>query len=437
MKCRQSRQIKGYETFSINRRTFLKGAASVAGVSLLTTLGCESTSEGDDLTSDSGSGDDSAGGTDSGQADTSVHSGDRSGATLFLPATIGTVELKNRILRSATEEAYCKKGVPTSEYTKVFTDLAAGGAGAIISGIAVSALEDSMPFMLYAYDDEFIERFAEIRQAVRDVDPDCKVFAQVGHTGHRYSGDKRIGPTDKSWPGDFKPMRAMDVEEIAYVVEQVAQTIRRFKDAGWDGVEIHGGHGYLISSFLSPYTNTRTDEYGGSVQARVQIVKDLVDRSRELVGDDYPIFIKFNSDDRGGTEPLDLEGGIDQKIFIETANELAKMKIDAIDVSGNDCSQFGVNDPEEQSYFKDAAIALEVDIPVILTGGNRDADDLTALLDTGEVDFIGISRPLIREPDLANKWLSGQTSGTACISCNQCTDLMNLIGGMRCHAVKS
>lgn len=419
MKCRQNKEQK---TLWINRRTFLKGAASVAGVSLLGTLGCESTSEGDDPATDSGS----------------VENVDRSGTTLFSAAMIGAVELKNRILRSATEEAYCKNGVPTDEFTKVFTDLASGGVGAIISGIAVSTLEDSMPFELHAYDDTFIAKLSEVRQAVRDVDPDCKVFAQVGHTGHRYSGDKRIGPTDKGWPGDFKPMRAMEVEEIDYVVEQVAQTIRRFKDAGWDGVEIHGGHGYLISSFLSPYTNTRTDKYGGSVQARVQIVKDLVDRSRELVGDDFPIFIKFNSDDRGGTEPLDLEGGIDQKIFVETANELAKMKIDAIDVSGNDCSQFGirVDDLEEQSYFKDAAVALDIDLPVILTGGNRNADALSELLDTGEVDFIGISRPLIREPDLANKWRSGEKDVTDCISCNQCTDLMNLIGGMRCHAVK-
>ncbi len=398
---------------SMDRRTFLKGAATVVGASLLGVVGCDS--------------DPSEEGTFERRDDT----------TLFTPASIGNVQLKNRIIRSATEEAYCESGCPSPRFTKVFTDLAAGGVGAIISGIAMVAEEESLPFELYAFNDSYIDGYVEVRKAVRDVDPDCKIFAQVGHQGYRYFNTKefgtRIGPSDVSWPGDQFPMRAMEVEEIEQVVDLFAHAIRRFKEGGWDGVEIHGGHGYLISTFLSPYSNKRTDRYGGSVAGRVQIVKEIVEQARALVGDDFPIFIKFNSDDGGGSGTQDLVGGIDKEIFVETANELAKMKIDAIDVTGNNCSRAGVNDIEEQSYFKDAAVALELDIPVILTGGNRTPDALNEILDTGEIDFIGISRPLIREPDLANKWLSGVTDGADCVSCNQCAQMDNLMSGMKCH----
>lgn len=421
----------------IDRRSFLKGAATAAGVTLIGTAGCDtqdpsSSPKGSDEETD-GTGTGQPHDSDSGTGPEDTSSQSRQGTMLFSPASIGGVELKNRLIRSATEEAYMNLGRPTPKFTKIFTDLAAGGMGGIISGIAMVAKSDAVWFELHAYNDSFIEGFKRVRDAVREADPDCKVFAQVGHTGHRYHTGLRIGPSSKGWPGDMFPMRALDIDEIPPIVENFAQAIRRFQEGGWDGVEIHGGHGYLISSFLSPYTNERTDRYGGDVSGRAQIVREIMERSRELVGDDYPIFIKINCDDRGGTEPEDLEGGIDRPIFIETANELAKMKIDALDVSGNNCSQAGLAKPEEQSYFKEDAFALDLDIPIILTGGNRRADDLNDLLETYEVDFMGISRPLIREPDLANKWLSGERSSTECISCNKCTQMTNLIAGMRCH----
>ncbi len=184
---------------------------------------------------------------------------------------------------------------------------------------------------------------------------------------------------------------------------------------------------------LSSYTKKSTDKYGGSIQGRVQIVAEIMEQSRNMVGTDFPIMIKMNSDDRGGYEPDDLEGGIDKEIFFETAEELEKLGLDAIDVSGNDCSRLLVNDPSEQSYFLEAANYLDVNMPVILTGGNRNLDLIDDILKTGEVDFLGISRPLIREPDLPNKWLRGETTTSQCISCNQCASLKNLMQGLRCH----
>lgn len=392
------------ETTRCSRRGFLKAAAGVAGASLVGGLRCS----GDNSTQ-------------------------KSTLTIFSPASLGSVQLKNRIIRSATEEAYCSDGIPEPAYVKVMTDLAQGGVGMILSGIAILTEQDSLPFELAAYDDKFLPGLEQVRSEVLAADKSCKLFAQIGHTGHRYYGGTRIGPSDVGWPGDTFPMRALSVEEIQAIEDAFAEGARRFKEAGWDGIELHGGHAYLLSTFLSPYTNKRTDEYGGSVQGRVRIVGRIIEKTRALVGSDFPILIKINSDDRGGTEPDDLQGGIDKNIFIETALELDKMGFDGIDVSGNDCSKPAVNTPEKQSYFLDAASALDVKMPVILTGGNRAIDSLNSILKTGEVDFFGISRPLIREPDLLNKWKSGETQQAKCISCNRCTDLSNLVNGLRCH----
>ncbi len=402
-----------------SRRCFLKTSAGAVGATIVGGLGC--TTE-DGMSAPDAGGDAASDGVLPPE-----------NITLFTGGKIGAVTLKNRLIRSATEEAYCHIGAPQPKYIEVMTDLALGGVGMIISGVATLTEEDSLSFELAAFDDEHIAGLEQVRAEVRKTDNDCRLFAQIGHTGHRYYGETRIGPSDVSWPGDTKPMRALSIQEIEEIVDAFAQGTRRFKEAGWDGVEIHGGHAYLISSFLSPYTNKRTDRYGGSLQGRVQILNEIMEKTRTLVGADFPVMIKVNSDDRGGTEPDDLKGGITEDIFLETAEEIEKMSFDALDVSGNDCVKPSVNDPDDQSYFFNAAHALDVAMPVILTGGNRSVSLLDDILQTGEVDFLGVSRPLIREPDLPNKWLSGETTKTKCISCNMCTQMQNLMTGLRCH----
>ncbi|MCU0664284.1 MAG: twin-arginine translocation signal domain-containing protein [Myxococcota bacterium] len=396
---------------ALSRRGFLKVAAGVAGVSLLGGLGCVQ-----------------EGGTDGTDEDI-----DPRDLTIFSPGRLGSVELKNRLVRAATEEAYCTDGIPQAEYLKVMTDLSKGGVGMILCGVATLTEEDSLSFELAAHDDKLLPGLKQIRQAVGAADKTCKLFAQIGHTGHRYVGGLRVGPSDVSWPGDIYPMRALSVAEISAIVNAFAQGARRFQEAGWDGIELHGAHGYLLSTFLSPYTNKRTDSYGGSVQGRVQIIREIMEKTRAAVGPDFPILIKINSDDRGGSEPDDLQGGINKQIFLETAAELDKMGFDGLDVSGNDCVQPGVNTAEKQSYFLDAASALDVSMKVILTGGNRNATRLNSILKTSGADFLGIARPLIREPDLPSKWKTGQATDPKCISCNLCADPMTIITGLRCH----
>jgi 2,4-dienoyl-CoA reductase-like NADH-dependent reductase (Old Yellow Enzyme family) len=171
-----------------------------------------------------------------------------------------------------------------------------------------------------------------------------------------------------------------------------------------------------LSSFLSPLTNKRTDRYGGSLEKRVHIIKAIMDAARKRVGPDFPIMIKVNSDDNadGGIRPDDLPA---------LAHEIIKTGIVAIDVSGNDPLHTGIGGIEDQAYFFAAAEALDVSVPVLLTGGNRNVDHVEQLLQTNEIDLIGLARPLIREPDLPKRWLAGRgREGARCISCNGCFD---------------
>jgi len=187
-----------------------------------------------------------------------------------------------------------------------------------------------------------------------------------------------------------------------------------------------------LSCFLSPYTNRRTDEYGGSIRNRARMVREIIAQARAKVGN-WPILIKVNCTD-------DVEGGIDIDTFPDLAEEIQATGIDAIEISGGmrDClvrseAELGfrpvpspdahtrIGRPEKQSYFLKYAERLNLNIPVILVGGNRDIERLEEIVRQGKVDFVALCRPLIREPDLPNRWLEGRGGKTTkCISCNSC-----------------
>jgi 2,4-dienoyl-CoA reductase-like NADH-dependent reductase (Old Yellow Enzyme family) len=259
------------------------------------------------------------------------------------------------------------------------------------------------------YDDSHINGLKNVADAVHKVDSRCRLFAQIGHSG------ASEGPSKIRWPGRGKgELRALSEKEIQDIVSDFADAILRVKKSNFDGVELHGAHAYLLSTFLSPYTNKRTDRYGGSLKKRIRIVREIMDQARNKVGPDFPIMIKLNSDD-------DVPGGITPENFPELAKEIANTGVDAIDVSGNDCLQPGISDIEEETYFLNGAVKANVKIPLIVTGGNRTIEHMEKILHTGEVDFFGLARPLIREPDLPNRWFEGKGGNRAtCISCNGC-----------------
>ena len=229
-----------------------------------------------------------------------------------------------------------------------------------------------------------------------------------------------------------RPMTRNEIEEI---IEAFAEGIRRAQEAGFDGVQLHAAHGYLLSSFLSPRTNQRDDSYGGSTQNRTRIVREIYERARKKVGDRFPILIKFNTTDF-------LPGGIDPDEALRIAEILGKIGFAAIETSGGmweACTRTkeelgwkpvllpeartGIATADQEAYFLPGARAIKdkTKATVILVGGLRSFSKIEEVLGAKAADFVALSRPLIRQPDLPNLWGTGEGPDKAeCISCNAC-----------------
>ena len=329
---------------------------------------------------------------------------------IFSSGRIGNLRLKNRLVRSATSENAFRDGIMTDEGIAIYRALGQGGAGLIITGnMAAMSGGRYTDLQTCIYDDRFIPSIRPIADAVHAARNGCKVLAQITHTAPEGQLADPIAASAKPRPSWKRQPRAMTTQEVEEMTGQFAQAIRRAKAAGFDGVEIYAA-GYLLGSFLSPYTNTRTDRFGGSLQNRVRVIADLVSKARKLVGGDFPILVKLNCDDG-------LEGGTNIDTFPAVASQVEKAGVAAIDVIGP------VSKAEGESYFLKYAQKLRVKVPVILTGGNRNVDRLEQILQAGPPDFVAMARPLIREPDLPARWQARKGDpGAACISCNRCLD---------------
>ncbi len=348
---------------------------------------------------------------------------------IFSKGKIGNLTLSNRLVRAATwDPSILKSRKMSDEVLGVYKKVALGGVGLILTGdfptVPEGMFDDSgKP---YSYDDIRIEGLGKLADVVHSSAPRCKIVAQL--TGE-YPG---AAPSDIPSPYTTKRKRPLSTKEVRTIAACLAEGIVRMKEEGFDGAQLHAAHGGLLSKFLSPYTNRRDDEYGGSAKNRARIIREAVDGAREKV-DDFIILIKMNGTDY-------LEGGTDINNFPELAGEIASAGVDGIEISGGmwDClvrseeelgfrpvpapeSQTRLKSPDRQSYFLEYAEKLSLDIPVILVGGNRDVERLEKIVQRGKVDFISLCRPLINEPGLPNRWLEGRgSSSTDCISCNSC-----------------
>jgi len=358
----------------------------------------------------------------------------------FRPGKIGTLEIKNRLVRSATwENAASESGHVTDPLQDMYRALAKGGVGLIITSHSVvhpRGMTD--PRMIWVADDSYIPSVRTLARAVHQTASDCKVMIQLTHSGRQPTpgtGVEPVGPSAVYDEFSKQTPREMTLEEIEDVVEAFAQAIRRARVAGLDGVQLHGAHGYLLSSFLSPRANKRKDRYGGSVENRCRIVREIVECGHKEAGHDFPVLIKMNSVDY-------LPGGVDIEESKKIAECLSQIELAAFEISG--CTwetitrseeeigfkpapipeaRKGIKTKEQEAYFWQYAkeIRKVVNKPMILVGGIRSIGKIEEILEEGSIDFCAMCRPLVREPDLPNRWLRGEGSETAaCISCNQC-----------------
>lgn len=362
---------------------------------------------------------------------------------LFEPASIRGLQIKNRFVRSATFEGMADhEGRPTARLEKIYLDLAEGGVGLIITCAAfVDRYRDlpempEAPYPAAMDEDRYAEDWRPIVQRVHR--RGSAIAMQIVHPGRLDVPELRGGPAIApsavaSSDGKIAP-RAMTLGEIEEMVERFAQSCRRVKEAGFDAVQLHGGHGYLISSFISPYLNRRDDAYGGNTENRSRFIVDIVKRARELVGADYPIMIKLNCEDF-------ILGGLEMEEAARVAAIIAGAGVDCIEVTGGigregakSSSVRGINRPEKEAYFKAhaAAVRSAVNIPIMLVGGLRTPSVMQGILEEGVADLLSLCRPFIREPFLLKRWQKGDGAKATCISCGQCSENV-FLRPLRCY----
>ena len=354
--------------------------------------------------------------------------GRRENFKVFSEGRIANLRLKNRMVKAATVYGVAPECEFSDSGVAIYKALSEGGVGLIISGNMTVMRENiAINTMPCIYEDRFIPSIQKIADAVHQAQNGCKVVAQIGHLGMQSAAELPVAPSAISWPSISKELHVLSTNEVEEIVAHFVDASKRVHEAGFDGVELHCAHGYLLSSFLSPYTNRRTDKYGGSTEKRVTIVREIVTQVRKRIGSDFPVLVKMNCDDN-------VEGGIDIDSFPALAKEIAKTGVDAIEVSGNNPIRKDIDQPEKQSYYLKYAERLNIDIPIILTGGNKSIVLIEKISQQGKVDFFGFARPLIREPDLPNRWLEGiGGEECTCISCNLCFQYLIKGEMTRCH----
>ncbi len=362
---------------------------------------------------------------------------------LFEPTSIKGLRLKNRFVRSATFEGLgdCQ-GRPTDALGKLYLELAEGEIGLIVTSAAfVDRYRDlpdvpEMPYPTAMDEDRYVADWRPIVERVHQ--RGAAIAMQIVHPGRldvpALRGGPAIAPSAVGTPGGKIAPRAMELEEIEPMVERFAQACRRVKEAGFDAVQLHGGHGYLISNFISPFLNRREDAYGGSTENRARFVVQIVRRARELVGESYPILIKMNCEDF-------VPGGLEVEEAAQVARIIAQAGIDAIEVTGSirpegsmSPSAKGINRPDKEAYFRTHATVLKnaLDIPIILVGGLRTPSVMEGVLEQGVADVVSLCRPFIREPRLVSRWQAKDLSKATCISCGQCSENV-FVRPLRCY----
>ena len=340
---------------------------------------------------------------------------------LFKPYHIGELEIRNRFIRSATTSAWSDEhGIVRDEMIKYYEQLAEGGVGLIIKGhLYIDPRGKAHTGMAGLHDDSVIPKLKELTDAVHR--NGGAILAQINYGGYQASAGERMGPSN--YKGKGWEARAMTTGEIWDVVEKFGQASERAIRAGFDGVQLHAAHGYVISEFLSKHANSRTDEWGGDLKNRMRLLKEVYEDVRGKLGSDAVIAMKMNCDD------FSMDGFTVEEAA-QVAHALAIRGMDMIEVSGGGIGREDKyverarhTDPAlcESSFAGHCEKIRATTKPKVLAlvNGFRTKAVMQAVVDRSVADMISMSRPLIREPDLINKMKAGQEE-VSCIRCDAC-----------------
>lgn len=379
---------------------------------------------------------------------------------IFETSSISNIELKNRIIRSATHDGLAdENGAPSEELIRKYTNLAKNEVGCIITGYAGVSRNGVSPYprMLTLIDDTNIDAYKKLADEVHN--EGAPIVLQLAHCG-RQTSSKAIG-TQKVAPSNVLHMlypdksKELEDSEIVSIIDDFVSAAVRAEKAGFDAVQLHGGHGYLLHDFMSPYGNRRTDKWGGTTENRCRIVTEIIKGIKANTS--LPVWIKISAQDN-------RKNGMNVFSTIEIIKILQSAGLDAVEVSCGTVED-GMNtmrskvmpmdavfkyrepiasmpkainkpilamanlvnpmlkqpSPLENFNVENASlIKKQVDIPVIVVGGIHTLDDMEKIVNDGSADYISMCRPFICEPNLVKKLHSGKADKAQCIMCNYC-----------------
>ena len=389
---------------------------------------------------------------------------------LFETTTIKGIELKNRLVRSATHEGMSDaNGFPQQPLFDLYGRLAKGGVGLIFTGYAYVSRDGNSVFQgMQGIDrDDHIPAYRKLVEHVHD--RGAKIAMQIAHCGRQTTaaaaGTQPIAPSAVRDKSIFVTPRPMTEEDIERVIEAFAQAARRVKASGFDAVQLHAAHGYLLNGFLNPHTNRRKDRWGGSLDNRMRIVREVYTRCRREVGADFPVLIKMSAYDG-------MKNGIKPDEGVLMARLMAEMGFDGIEISCGIAEdnlttsrgdlpveailddwemyrrrnpvyravmrRFGrriVNPlPFSEAYNLEIARVVKraVQVPVFLVGGMVNPVTMEKIVADGEADYISLSRALIADPGFPEKIRSGSRELSRCTHCNLCVGYL-MTRPLRCY----
>ena len=361
--------------------------------------------------------------------------------TLFDQTTINGMTLQNRLARSATWEGMCAvDGKPLPKLISWYRDLARGRVGLIITGYTfVSPEGKQLPGKMGIHTDDFADVMKEMTGTVHN--EGGRICIQLVHAGGQTdastAGREPLAPSAVKIDQYPELPAAMSGEDITRIITAFGDGARRAKDWGFDAVQLHGAHGYLINQFLSPLANRRQDEYGGSIENRCRFLLETYQAVRSAVGPDFPVMVKLNGSDN-------IAGGLSPEDGLYAAKALDKAGVDCIEVSGGtpasgdqSPARMKIDSPDKEAYNLSLArqIAAAVNCPIMVVGGFRSYAVAEKTIQQ-DADYISMARPFIREPALAKRWQEGDRSAARCISCNSCFKPGLKEGGIYCVVEK-
>lgn len=378
---------------------------------------------------------------------------------LFDKTVISGIELKNRIIRSATHDGLAdENGAPSDKLIAHYERMAQNDVGCIITGYAAVSENGVSPYprMLKIHDDVVIEKYKLLTESVHRYN--TPVVLQIAHCGRQTSskkiGKQKVAPSDVLHAFYPDKSKVLTEKEIYCIINDFVSAAIRAEKAGFDAVQLHGGHGYILHDFLSPYGNRRNDMWGGNLENRCRIVELIIKGIKENTN--LPVWIKISAEDNrkngmniesaihickrlevAGCDAIEVSCGTVQDGMNTMRSNL--MPMDAVFKYREPCASFPkfvkkialpaanlINPlikqpkPLENFNIENAnKIKKSVSIPVIVVGGIHKAADMESILTEGKADFVSMCRPFICEPDLARKLKNGQTEAR-CIMCNYC-----------------